>query len=586
MEDQKLENILNLALSATEAEREKSINLDVGYDAESRAWQVIVRHLGSLQQLVLQQYPDVRWQVTELSGGYAIVTLPQKDLDQLAQLPQVFYIEKPKQLFFSVEAGRRASCLSSVQTGMDALLGAGVLVAVIDSGVDYFHPDFRTEDGRTRIVALWDQSACSGRVPDGFLQGCEYTQEQINAALATGSREQGYAFVPEQDQSGHGTAVLGIAAGNGRSSGGRYRGVAPESPLLVVKLGTPQEGGFPRTTELMQATEYVVQKAEQMEMPVAVNLSFGSVYGSHRGNTLLETYLDQMANRWKSAFIIGTGNEADSDGHVSGRLFESEQMEIQFTAGESQPALSIQIWKNYADSWRIVLLHPDGSQIALADERTGAVRYRAGGTELLVYYGAPAPYQLQQEIFIELIPSESNPFVDSGLWNIRLFPDRIVDGAFSMWMSDARTRNAQTRFLRPTPDTTLTIPSAASRTIAVGAYDARTNSYAAFSGRGWPDEPYLVRPDLVAPGVDVTAPAVRGGYLAVTGTSFATPFVTGATALLMQWGIVNGNDPYLYGEKLRATLRRGARALPGFTRYPNEVVGYGALCTAQGIPNI
>ena len=579
MEDQKLENILNLALDATEEEREKSINLDVGYDAETRTWQVIVRHSGSLRQL-----PDVRWQVTELSGGYAIVNLPQKDLDQLARLPQVFYIEKPKQLFFSVEAGRRVSCLSSLQTGEGALLGAGVLVAVIDSGVDYFHPDFRTEDGRTRIVALWDQSACSGRAPDGFLQGCEYTQEQITEALATGSREQGYVLVPEQDQSGHGTAVLGIAAGNGRSSGGRYRGVAPESPLLVVKLGTSQEGGFPRTTELMQAIEYVVQKAEQMEMPVAVNLSFGSVYGSHRGNTLLETYLDQMANRWKSAFVIGTGNEADSDGHAAGRLLEAEQTEVQFTVGETQPALSIQIWKNYADSWQMVLFHPAGSRIALGDERTGAARYRAGDTELLVYYGAPAPYQLQQEIFIELIPNGRNVFVDSGLWSIRFYPVRIVDGMFSMWMSDARTRNTQTRFLRPAPDTTLTIPSAASRTIAVGAYDARTNSYASFSGRGWPDEPYLVRPDLVAPGVDITAPAVRGGYLTVTGTSFATPFVTGAAALLMQWGIVNGNDPYLYGEKLRATLRRGARPLPGFTRYPNEVVGYGALCAAQSIP--
>ena len=580
MEDQKLENILNLALNATEEEREKSINLAVGYDAEARTWQVIVRHSGSLRQL-----PDVRWQVTELSGGYAIVDLPQKDLDQLARLPQVFYIEKPKQLFFSVEAGRRASCLSSLQTGEGALLGAGVLVAVIDSGVDYFHPDFRTADGRTRIVALWDQSVCSGRAPDGFLQGCEYTQEQIDEALASGSREQGYVLVPEQDQSGHGTAVLGIAAGNGRASGGRYRGVAPESLLLVVKLGTPQEGGFPRTTELMQAIEYVIQKAEQMGMPVAVNLSFGSVYGSHRGNTLLETYLDQMANRWKSAFVIGTGNEADSNGHAAGRLLEAEQTEVPFTVGETQPALSIQIWKNYADSWRIVLFHPDGSQIALGDERTGAVRYRAGDTELLVYYGAPAPYQLQQEIFIELIPNGTNIFVDSGLWSVRFYPVRIVDGMFSMWMSDARTRNAQTRFLRPTPDTTLTIPSAAARTIAVGAYDARTNAYASFSGRGWPDEPYLVRPDLVAPGVDVTAPAVRGGYLAVTGTSFATPFVTGAAALLMQWGIVNGNDPYLYGEKLRARLRRGARPLPGFQRYPNEVVGYGALCVAESLPN-
>lgn len=584
MEDQKLENILNLALNATDGEREKSQNLEVGYDAENRTWQVIVRHTGALEQLVKEQYPDASWQVTELSGGYAIVRLGQEDIDLLAELPQVFYIEKPKQLFFSVETGRRSSCLSSVQEGAGALQGQGVLVAVIDSGVDYFHPDFREADGRTRIAALWDQSACEGRAPDGFSQGCEYTREQIDEALASGSREQGARIVPEQDLSGHGTAVLGVAAGNGRASGGRYRGVAPESTILAVKLGTPQEEGFPRTTELMQAVEYVIRKAEEMQMPVAVNLSFGSVYGSHRGNTLLETYLDQMANRWKSVFVIGTGNEAASDGHAAGQLRQSEPLEVPFTIGEAQPSLSIQIWKNYADRWQLELIGPDGMSIEIPEERVGTVRYRVGQTELLAYYGTPAPYQLQQEIFIEFLPTDARGLLEAGLWKIRLVPFRIVDGSFSMWMSDARTRNDQTRFLRPTPDTTLTIPSAATRTIAVGAYDAETNAYAAFSGRGWPDEPYLIRPDLVAPGVNITAPAVRGGYLSVTGTSFATPFVTGASALLMQWGIVNGKDPYLYGEKVRASLRRGARPLPGFEVYPNEAVGYGRLCISESIP--
>ena len=147
MEDQKLENLLNLALDATEEEREKSVSLDVGYDAENRTWQVIVRHSGALRQLIAQRYPDVSWQITELSGGYAIVDLPRKDMDKLVRMLQVFYVEKPKQLFFSAEAGRRASCLSSLQTGAGALSGAGVLVAVIDSGVDYFHPDFRTACG-------------------------------------------------------------------------------------------------------------------------------------------------------------------------------------------------------------------------------------------------------------------------------------------------------------------------------------------------------------------------------------------------------------------------------------------------------
>ena len=281
----------------------------MGYDAENRTWQVIVRHSGALRQLIAQRYPDVSWQITELSGGYAIVDLPRKDMDKLVRMLQVFYVEKPKQLFFSAEAGRRASCLSSLQTGAGALSGAGVLVAVIDSGVDYFHPDFRNEDGTTRIMSLWDQTIQrpkrndametditskgeniseegtedTGKIKEGTgeeIRGVEYTKEQINEALAAGSREAGYRIVPSRDLSGHGTEVLGIAAGNGQASGGQYRGVASKSDILVVKIGTAGSD-FAGTVELMLALDYVIRKAMELGKPVAINLSFGNVYGSH-----------------------------------------------------------------------------------------------------------------------------------------------------------------------------------------------------------------------------------------------------------------------------------------------------------------
>lgn len=622
MNDQKIENLLNLALDTPQAEREKSELLEVGYQATARTWQVIVRYSGDLAGAAKAAAGE-RWKIIELSGGYAIVTLPERDLSVLADLNEVEYIEKPKRLYFSVDQGRQASCISAVQSGTDGLDGEGVLVAVIDSGVDYFHPDFRNADGTTRILTMWDQSAEAGknkrndpedtwreekeitsriqenmeqperggqgsgiqfgRTPDGFTQGVEYTRAEIDAALAAGSRQEGLALVPEEDVSGHGTEVLGIAAGNGQSSGGRYRGVAPQAELIVVKLGTPEPGGFPRTTELMQAIEYVVRKAEELRRPVAVNLSFGNVYGSHRGNTLLETYLDQMANRWKSVFVIGMGNEAATDGHVSGKLEQNgpEQV-IEFTIGEQETSLGIQLWKNYADTYRITVIDPEGRSVGPFGSETGAAKYRNGGTTLLIYYGEPAPYQGQQEIFMEWIPVDD--YLDSGIWRIVLTPGKITDGSYNLWMSDGRARGRYTRFLRPSPEATLTIPAAASRAVAVGAYDSRTNAYATFSGRGWPGEIYGVRPDLVAPGVQITATAPGGSYRTVTGTSFAAPFVTGSAALLMQWGIVRENDPFLYGEKVRAYLRKGARPLPGFTVYPNEKVGYGALCAAQSIP--
>jgi len=592
MEDQKLDNLLNLALDATNEEMEKSEDLEVGYDRDRQAWGVIVRYSGTPQDF-FTALPE-RWESVILSGGYAILTVPEDQMQMLGEIWQIEYVEKPKRLYFSVSVGRSVSCLYSVQAAPLELFGAGVLVAVIDSGVDYFHPDFRKEDGTTRILAMWDQSV-KGRAPAGFVSGVEYTQEDINAALAAGSREAGLALVPEQDLSGHGTEVLGIAAGNGRASGNPYRGVAAKSDILVVKLGAPRPDGFPSTTELMQALEYVVRKAEELGQPVAVNLSFGNVYGSHRGNSLLETYIDMLSNRGRNVIVTGTGNEGNTGGHISGRLRESvisafssgeeeirEYQRIEFLINDFETTMNLQLWKNYEDAFGITIVHPNGRSAGPFGEEIGTVRYRLGSTTLLVYYGEPSPYQAQQEIYIDFIPE--GDYIDSGIWQIQLTPRRIVTGDYSVWMPEARVRNDGTRFLNSTPDTTMTIPSTAAGVIAVGAYDARRDAYASFSGRGWPDTRYRNRPDLVAPGVDVTTTAVGGGYVTVSGTSFAAPFVTGAAALLMEWGILRGNDPYLYGEKVRAYLCRGARQLPGYSVWPNNQVGYGALCMRESLP--
>ena len=159
-----------------------------------------------------------------------------------------------------------------------------------------------------------------------------------------------------------------------------------------------------------------------------------------------------------------------------------------------------------------------------------------------------------------------------------------MDGRFDLWLPSAAALSRSTRFLRPTPDTTLTIPSTALRPISVGAYDDSDRTYAAFSGRGDTRQYGIQKPDLVAPGVGIVTVSRDGGYAPVTGTSFAAPLVTGAAALLMEWGIVQGNDPYLYGDKVRAYLRKGARPLPGETVYPNPRVGYGALCVGDSLP--
>lgn len=579
---QKLENLLNLALDADQGERERSEELDVGYDKEENVWELIVKYSGTLEAV-----RQTARSVTELLNGYAVIVIEEERIGQLAQLPEVEFIEKPKKLYFQTDVGRQVSCIDIVQDMPLSLRGKGTLIGIVDSGIDYENAEFRNEDGTTRIVSLWDQSV-NGRPPAGYLAGTEYTREQIDAALATEDKEVRRQMVKTSDVSGHGTAVAGIAAGNGRGSEGRrFRGAAPEAELIIVKMGAPREGGFPRTTELMRGVDYIVRKAVELRRPVAINISFGNTYGSHDGTSLVERFLNDIADMWKNVICIGSGNEGASAGHVSGKVRRQISETVELAVQQREPALSIQIWKSYVDEMGVSVISPSGRQAGPFYEFLGAQRYILGDTELLIYYGEPKSYSVKQEIYLSLLPGKQ--YIESGVWKIVLTPGRIVDGEYQMWLPTQTSLNMGTAFLQPNSMSTLTIPSTASLAVTVAAYDARTFSYADFSGRG-PAGMYegenVLKPDIAAPGVRVTAPVPGGGYQSFSGTSFAAPFVTGSAALLMEWGIVRGNDPYLYGEKVKAYLRKGAKQLAGYERWPNALLGYGALCVRDSLPGL
>lgn len=579
---QKLENLLNLALDADQGERERSEELDVGYDKEENVWELIVKYSGTLEAV-----RQTARSVTELLNGYAVIVIEEERIGQLAQLPEAEFIEKPKKLYFQTDVGRQVSCIDIVQDMPLSLRGKGTLIGIVDSGIDYENAEFRNEDGTTRIVSLWDQSV-NGRPPAGYLAGTEYTREQIDAALATEDKEVRRQMVKTSDVSGHGTAVAGIAAGNGRGSEGRrFRGAAPEAELIIVKMGAPREGGFPRTTELMRGVDYIVRKAVELRRPVAINISFGNTYGSHDGTSLVERFLNDIADMWKNVICIGSGNEGASAGHVSGKVRRQISETVELAVQQREPALSIQIWKSYVDEMGVSVISPSGRQAGPFYEFLGAQRYILGDTELLIYYGEPKPYSVKQEIYLSLLPGKQ--YIESGVWKIVLTPGRIVDGEYQMWLPTQTSLNMGTAFLQPNSMSTLTIPSTASLAVTVAAYDARTFSYADFSGRG-PAGMYegenVLKPDIAAPGVRVTAPVPGGGYQSFSGTSFAAPFVTGSAALLMEWGIVRGNDPYLYGEKVKAYLRKGAKQLAGYERWPNALLGYGALCVRDSLPGL
>ena len=611
--NQKIENLLNVSLDATREELESSESLSTGFNWRDNTWEIIVRYTGNLENIKANYNVYVR----ELLFNYAIIVTDKATIELISQEPQIVYVEKPKSLYFQLERAKSAACASNVRVGQPGaygyknisrninesisentsgnigsgqtghgigdiadngiqyLSGKGVITAIIDTGIDIYSSEFRNADGSTRILDIYDQT----------LQR-EYSAADIDAFIGkdrnvyTGrdiSQEENEG-IPAFDNIQHGTNVAVIACGKS--------GVAYESDIIVVKMGYSYNNQFPRTTSLMDAIDYIIRKAMEYNRPVAINISYGMNYGDHNGNTLLESYINAAASGYKCSICIGSGNEADKAVHYGGTIKNAQTDTVEIAVGEYQSSIDIQIWKYYWDDIRVTLISPDGTERVIVTH--GKIsRYTLGGTNVISLSGEPSPYNLYQEIYINLQLQGS--YITSGIWKIQLYGENVRQGTYNIWLPASVSLNGATGVIRPVAYDTITIPATAGGCISVGAYNSYTGAYAAFSGRGSALTDVLtagIKPDILAPGVDISIRRdTRQGvvYTSVTGTSYATPFVTGAAALLMQWGIVMGNDRFMYGERLKAYLRSGARQLDGVTQTPNPVTGYGALCVEDSI---
>ena len=640
-QSEKLESSLQLALDTPQAEREASASLNTGFNEADKTWELIVKYNNSPNFL---SYVNSRQIQTDLLlSGYAILTIPESEIPALTRQPFLEFVEQPKRLFFADRAGLSASCIPANRIFYNALpdvseppftlTGKGVLIGIIDSGIDFTNPDFRNPDGSTRIRALYDiqQNKIFSREDINLYLQSEAFEGVNNPNLQNEASSENVTISLSRaiDFSGHGTAVAGIAASNGASSKGYFEGaasetsagyenssagyagslagVAPEAELLVVKLGQDIPDSFPRTTQLMKAVNWTVLTATEMGMPISINISIGNTYGPHDGSSLLETFLDAAAEVGRTSICVGSGNEGSDRGHTSLIFGQNETgtKYIPLSIGDYETGLTIQLWKNYSSDCSVALVAPDGTVYPVVETfptLTGTFLRPAAsldrsltisttGETILVYIGTPVPYSINQELYFDFIPKAE--YLTRGIWQFRI--EKIVSNPLSLnlYLPVGLTRSLETRFVDPDTSNTITIPSTASRVITVGAYDPYTDLVPDFSGRGYILEQLVtdreatgtstffqtrVKPDLVAPGVNIVSNDLLGGYSTFTGTSFAAPFVTGGAALLMEWGIVRGNDRYMYGQKIKATLQRLARQLEAYPSVPNEVSGYGALC--------
>jgi len=562
--DNRIDPNLQIAMQLTPEELIINTEAATGFDPVTNTWRLIIKYGGDIYA-ASSKYHAV---AEVLSDTYAIITISEDYITSFAREPEVEYIEKPKGLQFEQDTAMWDACIPPVNNFQPYMLrGNGVLVGVIDSGIDYSHPDFRNEDGSTRIIRIWDQSL-DGNPPEGFAHGTEYTEEEINAILDDPAYRN--RPLPSADISGHGTMVAGIAAGNGRASGGHYRGVAPDAAIAVVKLGAVDYEGYPiKNIDVMFGVRYLLNIARNLNMPLSINLSYGTSFGSRDGNGLFETYMSDIALNWKSVIVTGTGNDAAKQLHTNGAI--NNRPEIEFIISGYTDVISLELWKPGADDILIELIHPNGGSTGVIPNLQQVLRYRFGGESVVVLYNRPTPFQTSSSIHIEIM--NNNGSLQEGLWLLRLHPRAVIFGIYNIWM---HSNNDVCRFINPSLENTLTLPATAQNLISVTAYDNITGKIAGFAGRGSAESSFM-KPDIAAPGIGITAPYPRGGYETGSGTSLASPFVAGACALIMEWGIVKNNDPYLYGGRLKTALYSGAIRVSGLT-FPNIIWGFGKMC--------
>lgn len=544
-------------------------NLDV--------WDVLIKYYGTLN------LPPEVTNTTILSAVYATASIPRDLLEDVSLMPEIEYISLPeimKYIMYAHKAEVCANYLDTKESGFN-VTGKGVYFGLADSGVDYTHPDFINPDGTSRILYLWDQTI-EGTPPAGFTQGTEYTNEQINAAL---SSDNPLALVPSVDALNHGTTLCGIAAGNGRSNK-RYRGIASNASLVIVKLG--QQGANeikdpirgPRNIEIMMALKYLVDKAKNDNKPISILIGLGLNAGSHTGHSAIDEYIDFITQTWKVNITVGVGNQASEDSHTSGIVLANTVQQINIFIDRKQPYYYTTIWKNFIDNFGVRIISPNGDKTSMLTREEINSNTIMGDSIVSVNFSQATPIATGEQIII-FIDSLSPDEITDGNWTIELTGLFILDGKYDAWGASIDQFVRTIRFVNPVKSKTLTIPSTALSATSVAATTSNGFDIAFFSGQGYINGK-TVKPDIAAPGVDIVSTSAGGGYHTFSGTSAAAAFVAGAYLLMLEYGMRQMGDRYLFGEMLKAYITRSTKRPFGMT-FPNIQWGYGELCIQSSL---
>lgn len=516
--------------------------------------------------------------INVINENWAVLTYPLAYLPNL-NFGSVGYFQIPKLFALMDTTSMDASGITRLTVNPNLnYTGKGVLIGIVDTGINYAHPVFLDAIGKTRLQAIWDQNGEGDSYPADIGYGRVYLREEINEALL---QENPYRLVPGDEENGHGTFLAGIAAGNNLEA--EFTGAASNAELAVVKLKpakqylrefykiNPQASAYSET-DIMFGIKYLYMLAERLSKPLVILIGLGSSTGPHNGATPLGNYLADISRTTGVAVVTAAGNEGNGRRHYEGNIQSKEEQEVEINVEENERGFLLELWSENPNVLTVGVISPSGEEIPRIPaflDGSSQINFIFEPTKITVDYKIVET--LSGKFLVTLLFDRPS----AGIWRIRIYGSQVLNRNYNMWLPVGEFLREGTFFLNSNPNTTLTSPGSAVAPITVAAYDHYGDSIDIHSGRGYNSDG-TIKPDLAAPGVNVYGPVELRGFGRRSGSSIAAAHVAGCTALLMEWGIVERNQRYLNTVNIKNYLIKGAKRSLN-RMYPDRYWGYGIL---------
>lgn len=532
--------------------------------------------------------------IIESESFYSTISIKRGMLSNLLKdVEEIVNVEKNHLYTLSkLEVVNNAYDNNAIDNKNVNLYGEGVVVGIVGTGIDYLNERFITEDGRSRVISIWDQTLEGGtdlsQLDIGY--GSLFSKEKIQEAI--GVKKQGgnpYDIVPHRDEVGHGTAIAGIVGARNFGAYDDMNSVAPKCEFAIVKVKEAKKinlelnGIGERTTQIYEgadigfAIKYLAKLQLETKKPMVVYLPLGSNCSGHDGHSALERYAEFYERRRGFILVTDCGDEGNSETHTSGALAPvGKSSVVVLSVDEKEINFCISIWISRPNKVAVGIIAPSGETL----EKLPIPTYQEG--EATVNIGS---YQIRIQTAIqEETGGEQVVFIYGkgnigGIWQFIITSEYAIDGRYNCWILQKKLLKENTKFIIPDPYITLTIPSTG---VAIGStayYNQRNNTVVAESGKGYTRDG-RVKPGVASPGVDILTVGKNNSMIVTKGAAAAGGILTGATALLLEWGIVQGNDENLFGAKAGNYIIRGTKTIKGVT-FPNPDWGYGILSISK-----